>query len=191
MTALTLQHARRVLTAAVLAALLASPVSGQEGAREGIKVHGRWTIEIHDPDGTLVTRRTFNNALVPTGKEILSLVLSGTVQLHDRMWGVDLYQITSPDPSSECLSGSNTPRCRLFMPPDGNLVVEVTPEHELRLSGSITPDIDIAIEAVETWSFFLRPDGSAASKNFTFARTDPVPVVAGQSILVSVTLSWS
>jgi hypothetical protein len=37
------------------------------GEREGIKVHGHWTIEVRNPDGTLVTRREFENSLVPNG----------------------------------------------------------------------------------------------------------------------------
>src|SRR3989442_5421961 len=34
------------------------------GQVEGIKVHGHWTIEVRNPDGTLVTRREFENGLV-------------------------------------------------------------------------------------------------------------------------------
>src|SRR2546423_15522419 len=42
----------------------ASPGRGQQ---EGIKVHGHWTIEVRNPDGTLVTHREFENALTSLG----------------------------------------------------------------------------------------------------------------------------
>ncbi len=32
--------------------------------QEGIKVHGHWTVEVTNPDGTLAERREFDNALV-------------------------------------------------------------------------------------------------------------------------------
>lgn len=35
-----------------------------DGKHEGIKVHGHWTIEVRDPNGTLVTHREFENSLV-------------------------------------------------------------------------------------------------------------------------------
>jgi len=45
----------------------------RDGSHEGIKVHGHWTIEVRDPDGTLVTHREFENALNPsTGASLLS-----------------------------------------------------------------------------------------------------------------------
>src|SRR2546423_1698687 len=50
-----------------------SPARGQQ---EGIKVHGHWTIEVRNPDGTLVTHREFENALTPGGAMLLGLFLS-------------------------------------------------------------------------------------------------------------------
>jgi hypothetical protein len=41
-----------------------SPTKGQH---EGIKVHGHWTIEVRNPDGTLVSHTEFENALVQPG----------------------------------------------------------------------------------------------------------------------------
>jgi hypothetical protein len=37
-----------------------------DGLSEGIQVHGDWVIEVHDPDGTLVEKREFENALQPS-----------------------------------------------------------------------------------------------------------------------------
>ena len=38
-----------------------------DSSREGIKVHGHWTIDVRNPDGTLVTHREFENSLVQAG----------------------------------------------------------------------------------------------------------------------------
>ncbi|MCA1816441.1 MAG: hypothetical protein LC746_08575 [Acidobacteria bacterium] len=46
------------------------------GRKEGIKVHGHWTIEVRNPDGKVVTRQEFENALDPTtGSPALSRIL--------------------------------------------------------------------------------------------------------------------
>ena len=46
------------------------------GPHAGIQIHGHWTIEVREPDGTLVTHREFDNALVATGPETLASILS-------------------------------------------------------------------------------------------------------------------
>jgi hypothetical protein len=40
-----------------------SAAKPQGGPQEGIKVHGHWVIEVRNPDGTLSTRREFENGL--------------------------------------------------------------------------------------------------------------------------------
>lgn len=49
--------------------------STQEGPREAIKVHGHWTIDVRNPDGTLVTHREFENALTSEGSTTLGRLL--------------------------------------------------------------------------------------------------------------------
>ena len=51
----------------------ARPRTPTQGTQEGIKVHGQWIIEVRNPDGTVVTRREFENALVTPG--LLALIL--------------------------------------------------------------------------------------------------------------------
>jgi len=51
-----------------------------KGTQEGIKVHGHWTIEVKNPDGTVVTHREFENSLVSnSGPGLLSAMLGGAV----------------------------------------------------------------------------------------------------------------
>jgi len=51
---------------------------------EGIKVHGRWVLELKSAEGKLVERREFNNSLVTgggslSGDQVLASLLSGVV----------------------------------------------------------------------------------------------------------------
>jgi len=53
---------------------------------EGIKVHGRWVIEVMNPDGTLADRREFDNALI--GGAHLSALLARTTSVGK--WAIEL-----------------------------------------------------------------------------------------------------
>jgi len=66
-------------------ALNPTPLAAQE--REGIQVHGRWVVEVHDPDGTLVKRLEFDNALAPGGAQLLAQYLTGSSAAR---WVVEL-----------------------------------------------------------------------------------------------------
>lgn len=55
-----------------------APANGTGGPKEGITVHGRWTIDVRQPDGTLVTHREFENALTAQGAALIADVLSRT-----------------------------------------------------------------------------------------------------------------
>ncbi|HSP63214.1 MAG TPA: hypothetical protein VLQ90_09555, partial [Pyrinomonadaceae bacterium] len=46
-------------------------VESKGGQKEGIKVHGHWTIDVRNPDGTLVTHREFENDLQADGAIVL------------------------------------------------------------------------------------------------------------------------
>ena len=50
------------------------------GKTGGIKVHGHWMLEVRNPDGTLASRKEFENGLVTGlggGSNALALLLSG------------------------------------------------------------------------------------------------------------------
>lgn len=49
-----------------------------DGSHQGIKVHGHWTIEIKNPDGTRVSRVEFENALTSGGATSLTGLLLGS-----------------------------------------------------------------------------------------------------------------
>lgn len=76
-----LSGAVRQAIALSVALAVASPVLGaqsqsQDEARTSVKVHGHWTIDVLEPDGTLVERREFENALLSDGPKILANILA-------------------------------------------------------------------------------------------------------------------
>ncbi len=95
------------------AGLVPSSASGapQSAPQGGVKVHGHWTIEIRDPDGTVVTRREFDNALVSNGGLPALLARQATIGL----WTVTISGLPFPcgpaeDPGGPCIiiEGSST-----------------------------------------------------------------------------------
>jgi hypothetical protein len=59
-------------------------VTESQPGLEGIKVHGDWTVEVTNPDGTLAAKREFSNKLTPAGTALIAGLVSGdtTVQNH-------------------------------------------------------------------------------------------------------------
>src|SRR5688572_18634480 len=63
---------------------------GHGAPADGIKVHGDWTIEIRNPDGSLASRHEFKNALIPTmGSPLLAGLLGNFYE--DTTWGIRLW----------------------------------------------------------------------------------------------------
>ncbi len=88
-------HLRTQALAAALFLAIATAGSSQEkpagGPSEGIKVHGHWTIEVREPDGTLVSRTEFENALAPdmgqgSGAQFLTRLLSRDAAVGKWKW---------------------------------------------------------------------------------------------------------
>jgi hypothetical protein len=143
-----------------------------QGQREGIKVHGHWTIDIRNPDGTLATHREFENALIKTsnfpggwtGATLLAGWLSRATQpgrWQILLWGPGGTGIAGgpnanpaqggllPSPCS--LIGGTNP-CLVREPGDGgNLTVgfNVAPA-SVELAGTATATVNGSIGAVHT-----------------------------------------
>ncbi len=70
-----------------------SPASGMN---TGIKVHGHWTIDVLNPDGSLVKHVEFENALTLVGAETLPLILGRAAT--PGAWAIGLgYGAAGPD----------------------------------------------------------------------------------------------
>jgi hypothetical protein len=168
------------------------------GPREGVKVHGHWTIDVRNADGTLASHREFENSLLSTGAAILSDILARTlvigplsVQLGGTVCtgGCSLYEPTEPvsGPSaflvltvSAPTSGTNS----------GNLV----------LAGSFlapqTGNVNAVYTSVDNCPSTVLPVNCTAaySLNGLFTATNlstAVSVTSGQLVQVTVVISFS
>jgi hypothetical protein len=72
-----------------------------DGLSEGIQVHGDWTIEVHDPDGTLVEKREFENEFKGAGS-IVSILKRET---RPGLWEIRLHMASSAEKSPPLLTG--------------------------------------------------------------------------------------
>jgi hypothetical protein len=148
----------------------------------GIEVHGHWTITLRDQDGRVTREYQVENALTSDGARLLAGAL-GPNSLVRGIWLVQLDAANSP-----CLGG-----CRLAEPglPGGVLLLVDANVDTVKLSGRVVATQNGDITGVSTHQGCCGP----ASFNFTqfSGRTlaSPIPVVAGQTMDVTVVFSFS
>lgn len=166
--------------------------AGADGAHEGIKVHGHWAIEVRNPDGSVSESREFENALTVQGATGLALFLGRRLSGAGR-WSVQLFQSAPPagdQSSSACIDPQGARNRCIIAEPDeptsqSNVFPNLTLEAgagEFLLSGSAVAAVDGVVGHVETL-FIMGP--------FTATDITPIAVFAGQSIVVTVTISFS
>jgi hypothetical protein len=158
------------------------PVVSQEehpGApHEGIKVHGHWTIEVRNPDGSLASRHVFENALQANGAEFLASRLSGA--LSPFTWRVVL---SNSDPNERpCLLVDAPWAC--IVDPAAAIVPSAAPG-TVELSGFVTARRNGSIASVESYTQY--PIMTFSARDLSTA----VPVSAGQIIQFKVVFSFS
>jgi hypothetical protein len=170
----------------------------------GIKVHGHWTIEVRNPDGTIAASREFQNSLVVSGGLILGAIL--THQRKPVFWEVDLLN----NPSGSVCTSGNPPHnadCHIleagftagYPNQFGTLTVSMPSSGEndgkLVLQGSATASFAGQIGQVETTlgTTCLPTACDTGTNIFTFADLagQPVNIQAGQTIDVTVVISFS
>jgi hypothetical protein len=173
-------------------ALLASGTAANAqtgGPGEGIKVHGDWTIEVRNPDGSLVSRHEFKNALVPNGAGGLARLLGNTFD-EPFEWTVAFGPA----------SGENF--CfvdKYACPREGNGLTVAVPESSpgvptgaVVLSGTYSSPLARVIERVSTWMLPAGPLGAFRPINFTEKLlATPVSVAASQIVQFTVVFSFS
>lgn len=170
---------------------------------EGINVHGHWTIEVRNPDGTLAEFREFDNALSGLGSQSLAMILGRQASVGG--WAIYLLGSTftgrTPDghagvaivestyPSGTAYNVSRT----LTLTAPG---MTDTVSQPLRLTGTATADTNGSITQVETVLSKL-PTTEAPSNRygssalFTSAILEsPVSLTAGQSVTVTVVITF-
>ena len=184
--------------------------ASNDGSSEGIKVHGHWTIEVREPDGRLVNRREFDNALTDGGRRSLSQILNRLATIGS--WQVLLFNTTSSN--QPCVNSSNEmAACSIVEASDShspasnyfkNLVITNPSQGvnagNLVLTGTATASRTGAVDEVQTLLHFCSitettancPGGTTIG--FTrFSRTNldsAISVQEGQLIVVEVIIEF-
>jgi len=197
-----------------------SNAESKGGQKEGIKVHGHWTIDVRNPDGTLATHRDFENSLSGIGPRLLTMILAR--QGAAGLWAIQLqlYNGSSfvayleiQEPGDDIIPFTSAPT--LFFktltvnpaPPPALPPPPSAVPTSLTLSGYTTPltqggtTYEVAtqnrncrgtITAAQCAS-----DSGASTQEFTRfellpgTATPPLTVVAGQIIQVNVVIGFS
>jgi hypothetical protein len=187
---------------AILVVAASAPAAAAEpgGTREGIQVHGHWKIEVFDPDGTRISAYEFENAFV--GSAFLTDLLAG--RASQGLWGIWLDAVAVATPCLDDLG--QDAQCKILEPGDTaaanhflNLTVAGT--SSLVLAGSATAGQSTSIDTVTTMLSTCGPTvapasctASAAASGSAFTMKSlgtVVPVLAGQIVQVTVTISFS
>lgn len=197
------------------------------GQHEGITVHGHWSIEVRNSDGSLARHVEFENSLdpgfsysdpatgqvkvVPGGAALLSAVASNQWNIAPNwaVWLVGpsglskiLVATDSPCPLGACIiavgcAPSGGTNCNLSVTPLGT-----TPAFTgMSLTGSVTATQNGQISTVATLAYVTCPaftpnclpggNGGASFTSSTNFPGAPISVSAGQTVAVTVTISFS
>jgi hypothetical protein len=168
--------------------------------QEGIKVHGHWTIEVTNPDGSLAERREFDNAIHPAGPQTLAKVLG-------RQNSVGGWQITLVGAPAPFSGGGGIIREASYLGTEPYIFKTLTVDvptsganaDKLVLSGTATAMNDGNIGLVAT--FVMRLNSSSPPLSYyppemAYGITNtnlasPVSLLTGQQVLVTVVISFS
>lgn len=159
-----------------------SPEAG--GPSEGVQVHGDWTIDIYNEDGSLDESVEFSNALQFGGERTLNQLLGGNVS-PSGLWRIGYGTSVSDADFIDNVQADNG----------------ATGDGDARLVGSATAEAGGTISYVETrmgtCSATTAPQSCTADSNgFIFTSTnlagdDIATVSAGQTIQIEVVISFT
>lgn len=181
------------------------------GMGEGVQVHGRWTIDIRNPDGTVASHHEFDNALVTTSSVAVpgNAVLAG---LLGRAVTIGHWKVSLTGPGGPC--GTSAPRvCELVeaappAPADNifNTLRMRVPFQNVQLSGGGLISVPVGTVELAGQATAAR-DGAITSVlsglevlgclcggvgQFTQHTLDaPIPIAVDQVVVVKVVLSFS
>jgi hypothetical protein len=188
------------------------------GQQEGIKVHGHWTIEVRNPDGALVSHHEFENSLQggPGGGAIL---LSSVLSRQNTVGSWVIFLSASFDGDSIIIdeAGTNSASqhasmCAVNLTTSScsaNLTVTASADGSFTLAGSaVVPQTTFtAVSAVRTAASVCLSNTSplacppmfgsngygVTNRNLDGLNGDPapVPVTPGQTVAVTVKISFS
>lgn len=178
--------------------------AASSGPREGIKVHGHWSIVIKNPDGSVASRHEFENALVSSGSDMLAQLLARTASTGG--WGISV--VPSGAGLSSC--GGNLP-CVVIengiatgvISVSSNLTVAYAPNpfrttlqgsYQATSAGDIAQVFTLLGACPPSVTPSACPTASNNSGQGTFSsRTlaSPIAVQSGQIVQLTVTFTFS
>jgi hypothetical protein len=175
------------------------------GPREGVKVHGHWTIDVRNPDGTLASHRDFENSLQSTGAGVLVGSLSRASVTG--LWHVFLVVSVAPSPCNSTQICAIDEPTEIGSPDSRNLAVSAPTSGpnagNVVLAGSVTVagsgTFIAVLTNVDVCAVGVIPTGCNSSLVLNFGSTvftnailmTPISVVPGQLVQVTVVLSFS
>jgi hypothetical protein len=182
---------------------VAEEKSPGDGRHEGIKIHGHWTIEVRNPDGTVATHREFENSLLGNGAQFLGAILGR----HNAVgaWSLSVSSSTV----QPCVSAASPVQCTIAEPALGatgggnifsTLSVSVGATGSLLLSGTAVAGQSGTIDTVQSADYVCAntvspsacPPSATATFQFTQGTVNPaVNVSLGQTVAVTVTFTFS
>jgi hypothetical protein len=157
---------------------------------EGIKVHGRWTIDVREADGALVQHHEFENALTGNGQWVLASWLS-----RSRVIGRWEVQFVKPLFNNGFVSPCGPFACTMAEPSlvmsGVSLNSSNTAINAIQLVGSVTATQDGTIGDVRTMVGACIDDPMCSNAEFTIKLLPtPIVVASGQIVQVKVILSF-
>lgn len=190
----------------VLALVFAScggAVPEASGPSEGIQVHGDWTIDVYDEDGTLDQHVEFSNALT-SGGSVMATLLGGS-PVHGEAnepfvegWGIAVGAVDGSSPCDSDLSSLFeivTVGCLIHLTSsEGNLEVTVNGD-VLTLEGTVEATqpgiIDFAESVIGLREEISTGGGVNTSYSFSGTSVAPQTVDTGQVIQVIIDFSFT
>jgi hypothetical protein len=198
----------RVALALALVTSIAPTASAQTMQRQdvpqvGITVHGRWTIVVRDPDGTEVSRREFENALVPmSGPRLLAQLLGGFATAGS--WSI---QFNAAGAAQQCYANNagcsiNEAALAFLGGTSNDLTVSVPTSgpnaNRLVLRGSARAPRDTAVALVNsvlyTCASSTAADACPGNSGEWFSQkgvSPAIPLVEGQTVDITVVFSFT
>ena len=189
--------------AACLPLALGSVTVSAQKPGDGIKVHGHWTVDVRNPDGTLASHNEFENALTTGGSDrgtaALARLLGGGASVQT--WALEFFGVNF---QGQCMAAFGPTICRMVpigtpIPPGNEdfqfptlAVAQVAsqpggPLDSVELTGNITASF--AFPIVDVVSIANLTTGAHIFSSRTLAT--PIQVAVGQKIYVKVVFSFS
>ncbi len=152
----------RLATALMVAfAAAGATVAAQTGG--SIKVHGHWTLDVHNADGSLASHAEFENELTPLGGGLLGILLHGTAVVRELV--VELDGSVRPCGNTPCL----------IVPPNEDFTNPNSPFYYGRPGSGASPTLSVAGQTTGQAKLVLAGLATTGNGKIGIVRTKAIP----------------